>query len=51
MLKELFIKNFILIDELHLSFNDGFNVFLGETGAGKSINFKGDKQNRHKTEA
>ena len=40
MLKELFIKNFILIDELHLSFNDGFNVFLGETGAGKSIIFK-----------
>ncbi len=40
MLKELFIKNFILIDELHLEFNGGFNVFLGETGAGKSIIFK-----------
>ena len=40
MLKELFIKNFILIDELKLEFNGGFNVFLGETGAGKSIIFK-----------
>ena len=40
MLKELLIKNFILIDELHLDFKGGFNVFLGETGAGKSIIFK-----------
>lgn len=40
MLKEIFIKNFILIDELRLEFNNGFNVFLGETGAGKSIIFK-----------
>ncbi len=40
MLKELFIKNFILIDELRLNFESGFNVFLGETGAGKSIIFK-----------
>ena len=30
MLKEIFIKNFILIDELRLEFNNGFNVFLGE---------------------
>lgn len=40
MLKELLIKNFILIEELKLNFEDGFNVFLGETGAGKSIIFK-----------
>ena len=40
MLKEILIKNFILIDELKLEFNSGFNVFLGETGAGKSIIFK-----------
>jgi len=40
MLKELFIKNFILIDELKLEFQNGFNVLLGETGAGKSIIFK-----------
>jgi len=40
MLKEIFIKNFILIDELRLQFNSGFNVLLGETGAGKSIIFK-----------
>jgi len=37
MLKEILIKNFILIDELKLEFNSGFNVFLGETGAGKSM--------------
>ncbi len=40
MLKEILIKNFILIDELKLQFDNGFNVFLGETGAGKSIIFK-----------
>ncbi len=40
MLTELYIKNFILIDELRLDFNGGFNVLLGETGAGKSIIFK-----------
>ncbi len=37
MLKSLLIKNFILIDELTLEFHPGFNVFTGETGAGKSI--------------
>ena len=37
MLKNLYIKNFVLIDELNLSFEEGFSVFLGETGAGKSI--------------
>ena len=37
MLTSLYIKNFILIDHLNLSFNDGFSVFTGETGAGKSI--------------
>lgn len=37
MLRSLYIKNFILVDELSLEFNDGFNVFTGETGAGKSI--------------
>ena len=37
MLTSLYIKNFILIDQLNLSFNDGFSVFTGETGAGKSI--------------
>ncbi|MCD8025288.1 MAG: AAA family ATPase, partial [Candidatus Gastranaerophilales bacterium] len=40
MIKTLYIKNFILIDELLLNFTDGFNVLLGETGAGKSIIIK-----------
>ncbi|MBO8159184.1 DNA repair protein RecN [Thermosyntropha sp.] len=37
MLREIYIKNFILIDELRLEFNKGLNVLTGETGAGKSI--------------
>lgn len=37
MLKSIYIKNFILIDELSLDFNNGLNVITGETGAGKSI--------------
>ena len=37
MLKQLYIKNFTLIDELDISFNLGFSVITGETGAGKSI--------------
>ena len=37
MLKSLFIKNYALIDELKVEFDDGFSVLTGETGAGKSI--------------
>ena len=37
MLKELNIKNFAIIDHLHVEFAPGLNVFTGETGAGKSI--------------
>ena len=37
MLKSLYIKNYAIIEELELSFSDGFTVFTGETGAGKSI--------------
>ncbi|MDY6062529.1 MAG: DNA repair protein RecN [Erysipelotrichaceae bacterium] len=37
MLEKLYIKNFVIIDELEIDFNKGFNVFTGETGAGKSI--------------
>ena len=37
MLKQLYIKNFTLIDELDMSFYPGFSVITGETGAGKSI--------------
>lgn len=37
MLKQLYIKNFTLIDELSISLYPGFSVITGETGAGKSI--------------
>lgn len=37
MLKQLYIKNFTLIDELNIQFYQGFSVITGETGAGKSI--------------
>jgi DNA repair protein RecN (Recombination protein N) len=37
MLEELSIRNYALIENLSLSFGRGFNVFTGETGAGKSI--------------
>ena len=37
MLKRLHISNYALIDELNVSFESGFNVITGETGAGKSI--------------
>jgi len=37
MLQEIFISNFILIDELRIEFAPGLNVLTGETGAGKSI--------------
>lgn len=37
MLKQLYIKNFALIDELEVEFYKGFSVITGETGAGKSI--------------
>ncbi|GAC1433942.1 MAG: DNA repair protein RecN [Ktedonobacteraceae bacterium] len=37
MLLELHIKDFAIIDTLHLHLNRLFNVFTGETGAGKSI--------------
>src|SRR5258708_924445 len=37
MLLELTIKDFAIIDSLHLRLNRLFNVFTGETGAGKSI--------------
>jgi DNA repair protein RecN (Recombination protein N) len=37
MLQSLFIRNYVLIDELDIRFGDGFSVITGETGAGKSI--------------
>ncbi|WP_372755286.1 DNA repair protein RecN [Mariniflexile sp.] len=37
MLISLSIKNYALIDNLQVDFNDGFSIITGETGAGKSI--------------
>ena len=37
MIKNLHIENYAIIEKLDLYFSDGFNVFTGETGAGKSI--------------
>lgn len=37
MLKQLYIRNFTLIDELDIRLYPGFSVITGETGAGKSI--------------
>ncbi len=39
MLQSLSIKNVALITNLNIEFGEGFNVLLGETGAGKSIIF------------
>jgi DNA repair protein RecN (Recombination protein N) len=37
MLRELSIKNFAIIDDLSIKFEEGLTVLTGETGAGKSI--------------
>jgi len=37
MLKELYIENLAVIEKASISFTDKFNVFSGETGAGKSV--------------
>ena len=37
MLTSLNIKNYALIDDLQVSFNNGLSIITGETGAGKSI--------------
>ena len=37
MLKELEIKNLILVKETKIAFDHGLNVITGETGAGKSV--------------
>jgi DNA repair protein RecN (Recombination protein N) len=37
LLAQLYIKNYALIDELDVNFDDGLTIITGETGAGKSI--------------
>lgn len=37
MIDNLYIKDFVLIDELNIDFNNGLSTFTGETGAGKSL--------------
>ena len=37
MLKELKIKNFVLVNEMIINFSSGLTVLTGETGAGKSV--------------
>ena len=37
MLQELSIRNFAIIDDLHIHFSKGLTILTGETGAGKSI--------------
>jgi DNA repair protein RecN (Recombination protein N) len=37
MLRTLAIRDFVIVDTIELEFSNGFTVFTGETGAGKSI--------------
>lgn len=37
MMLSLYIRNYLLIDELEMQFSEGFTTITGETGAGKSI--------------
>ncbi|OYD09820.1 DNA repair protein RecN [Paludifilum halophilum] len=39
MLREMSIRDFAIIEQVHLTFDRGFHVLTGETGAGKSILF------------
>ena len=37
MLRQLSLRDFVIVDRLELEFSSGFSVLTGETGAGKSI--------------
>ena len=37
MLKQIYVKDFILLDEVQLDFSEHMSAFTGETGAGKSL--------------
>ena len=43
MLHSLYIKNFAIIDEIRVNFEDGLNIITGETGTGKSLIIKAIK--------
>ncbi len=44
MLKEISIKNFVLINEAKLEFTNDLNILIGETGGGKSLVFRAINQ-------
>jgi DNA repair protein RecN (Recombination protein N) len=37
MLSHIHIRNFTIVDEVDVEFDDGLTALTGETGAGKSI--------------
>ena len=37
MLRRLYIRDYVIVDQLELEFAAGFGALTGETGAGKSI--------------
>ncbi len=37
MLRTLYLRDFVIVEQLVIEFASGFTVFSGETGAGKSI--------------
>jgi len=41
LITALSIKNYALIEDLHVNFSDGLTIITGETGAGKSILIEG----------
>jgi len=40
MIKNIYIKNFAIIDELLIEFKNGLNIITGETGSGKTLIIK-----------
>ncbi len=44
MIKQLAIKNFVLIENAEFDFEDNLNILIGETGGGKSLVFRAINQ-------